>query len=338
MGARQDTKRNAMRPEGSGTNLQTPQGQPVVLTWESEVRAVAEEAARWTVETGGDLFGVWDRTPTIYLATRTGPRAVRDQAHFRLDVDYLRTLSESLAVEWDLRYLGDWHSHHRLGLCAPSQGDRRRLLRLATRNRFPSMYEIIVTFDEADQGGPVVRIHPWIYASVRDVADPIIGELVVVRGMSPVREALLARGALPEQELACWTALPAARVRLGNDPEPVTPSGGAPTLAAISDRIVAHARLALEEASGGHVEHHPTAFGSILAVPVDESRLVGIAVSGEWPHAILEVDWIDRELRATESVNVTMPKTLLVPGEVVALYHAVRNLKSGAPDVDNGAA
>lgn len=71
---------------------------------------------------------------------------------------------------------------------------------------------------------------------------------------------------------------------------------------------------------------------------MDESRLVGIAVSGEWPHAILEVDWIDRERQATESLNVTMPKTLLVPGELVALYRTVRDLKRGATDVDDGAA
>jgi hypothetical protein len=71
---------------------------------------------------------------------------------------------------------------------------------------------------------------------------------------------------------------------------------------------------------------------------VDESRLVGIAVSGEWPHAILEVDWIDRERQSTESLNVTTPKTLLVPDELVALYRTVRDLKIGAADVDDGAA
>lgn len=47
----------------------------MLLTWESELRAIAEEAARWPIETGGDLFGLWEPTPTICLATRTGPRA-----------------------------------------------------------------------------------------------------------------------------------------------------------------------------------------------------------------------------------------------------------------------
>lgn len=338
MGKRRNMRFDAMRSGRSGPPPGERRGRPVLFTWESELRAIAEEAARWTVETGGDLFGLWGPTPTIYLATRTGPRAVRDRAHFRLDVDYLRTLSEVLSVDWNLRYLGDWHSHHRLGLPAPSHGDRRRLLRLAARNAFPAMSEIIVTFDDGTPDTPLVRVHPWVYASVEDAPDPMIAEFAVVPGTSPVREVLLARGALPEQDLGRWTELPPARVRAGGDREPVGPSGKVATPTPISDRIVEHARQALEEASGGHVEQHPTAFGSILAVPLDESRLVGIAVSGEWPHAILEVDWIDRGLRATESVDVTMPKTLLVPGELVALYRTVRHLKIGAPDVDDGAA
>ena len=71
---------------------------------------------------------------------------------------------------------------------------------------------------------------------------------------------------------------------------------------------------------------------------MDESRLVGIAVSGVWPHAILEVDWIDRERQAIAPLSITMPGTVLVPGHLVALYCTVRDMKCGAIDVDNGAA
>jgi len=40
-----------------GSDLLT--GRLRVITWESEARAMAGEATRWTVETGGDLFGRW---------------------------------------------------------------------------------------------------------------------------------------------------------------------------------------------------------------------------------------------------------------------------------------
>ena len=60
---------------------QTPRG--FLVTWESELCAIASEASAWSVETGGDLFGRWHDLPTIYLATKAGPKAQRDHAHFR---------------------------------------------------------------------------------------------------------------------------------------------------------------------------------------------------------------------------------------------------------------
>src|SRR5260370_30584537 len=104
----------------------TPRG--ILVTWESELRAIAAEASARSIETGGDLFGRWTDIPTVLLATKAGPSAQRNNAHFRLDVDYLRQLSETLASDWALRYFGDWHSHHRLGLSSPSGGDQKRIL------------------------------------------------------------------------------------------------------------------------------------------------------------------------------------------------------------------
>jgi hypothetical protein len=63
-----------------------PQLNGEVLIWESEVRAIAAETAAWTVETGGDLFGRWLDKPIIFLATKAGPKAQRDNAHFRLSM------------------------------------------------------------------------------------------------------------------------------------------------------------------------------------------------------------------------------------------------------------
>ena len=88
-------------------NRRSPPKTPsaVLLTWESELRAIAAEASAWSIETGGDLFGRWKTRPRIILlATKAGPNAERSNAHFRLDVEYLRELSETLATDWALRY------------------------------------------------------------------------------------------------------------------------------------------------------------------------------------------------------------------------------------------
>ena len=80
---------------GRKAKLPAPRG--FLITWESELRAIAAEASAWTIETGGDLFGRWHDVPTVLLATKAGPAAQRNHAHFRLDVDYLRELSETMA-------------------------------------------------------------------------------------------------------------------------------------------------------------------------------------------------------------------------------------------------
>ena len=171
-----------------------------------ELRAIAVETASWTIETGGDLFGRWHGTATVFLATKAGPKAQRSNAHFRLDVDYLRELSGPLAEDWALRYFGDWHSHHRLGLLEPSSGDRRRIRQLGQRNQFPGMAEIIVTTEGAESE-PTVRIHPWFY-DLASEGNPVAMNVKVLSGCSPIRQALLTRGALSEQELSVWERVP----------------------------------------------------------------------------------------------------------------------------------
>jgi hypothetical protein len=190
--------------------------------WESELRAIAAEASAWTVETGGDLFGRWQTDPVVFLASKAGPKAVRSTAHFRLDVEYLRQISGPLAAQWALRYFGDWHSHHRLGLAAPSSGDRRRICQLGNRNHFPSMAEIIVTTEGA-QHEPIVRVHPWLYDLSAEI-DPMPLSIRVLSGCSPVRQALSARGEFPEQKLREWENVPIERLRIGEDAEPLIQS------------------------------------------------------------------------------------------------------------------
>lgn len=323
-----------------GSDLLT--GRLRVITWESEVRAIAGETTRWTVETGGDLFGRWNTTPTIHLATRAGPGAVRDRAHFRLDVDYVRALSELLAAHWGLRYFGDWHSHHRLGLREPSSGDRQRINRLAGRNAFGQMFEIIATLEPVDRAPePIVRLHPWAYWIQDGQAELAPARLDVAPGVSPIREALVARGVLPEQDFGSWSEVPVTRIRAGADSDPLVPSGPAVVEPAITHRALASASEALVRASGGPVERHVTPFGWVLAAPVDEWRFVGIAVGRRWPHEILEVDWIDRRRQTSKPLALELPASILTPESLGGVYQRARDLVESegvSSDVDDGAA
>lgn len=286
---------------------------------------IAGEAAHWTVETGGDLFGLWEPTPTIYFASRAGPNAVREVAHFRLDVEYLRELSDLFAAEWSIRYLGDWHSHHRLGLREPSPGDRQRIQRVAGRNGFEGMAEIIVTLQDEREDRPDVCFHPWVYAL--DEEQPGPSELVILPGLSPVREALALRASLPEQELLPASEAALSCIGLADSTADQIETEAEQLVDAMARELISQARRALESEAGEFVEEYPSPFGVVLAVPIDSDQLVGLAIGGKWPREILAVHWIDRGCHRSEALDVNRPPNLLVPTEVVSLYREVRKLK-----------
>jgi transcriptional regulator with XRE-family HTH domain len=304
--------------------LKPKQVPPRVLfvTWESEIRAIAADASAWSIETGGDLFGRWFDVPTLLLATKVGPNAQRDHAHFRLDVEYLRKLSEILATDWGLRYFGDWHSHHRLGLSAPSGGDRRRIHSVANRNQFTGMAEIIVTTDES-RGDSVVRIHPWFYDLTSDSVNPM--QVKVLPGLSPVRQALLVRRALPEQKLFEWEAFPVQRVRIGSDTTPPTLEPVRDVDTVTRERALAHLMQALEGESGDSVEHHVTGFGSILVAKLEGQHYIGFALDAAWPMHVLEVHRLNREAGTTDLVEVPNSLNSLDLNGVLEVFRAERS-------------
>ena len=310
-------------PQPRETTVRAPPAGAIV-TWESELRAIAAEASAWSIETGGDLFGRWQSNPTIFLATKAGPEAQRDNAHFRLDVDYLRRLSEPLASQWGLRYFGDWHSHHRLGLSAPSSGDQRRIRQLGQRNTFPAMAEVIVT-TEGSRTEPIVRIHAWRYdLSCEGAPSPLA--VTVLPGCSPVRHALIARQEFPEQALREWEGVPLARVRIGDDAHspPLQPPAGID--AATRERTLTHLIAALEDASGGEIEQHAAAFGHILVAPLEGTQHLAFAIEGAWPMRVLEVHRMDRAAGTTDVIDA--PDGLSAP-DMAGIVAVLRSAKSG---------
>jgi len=306
-------------PEGAA---QKRAGARVLVMWESELRAIAVETSAWTIETGGDLFGRWQSAPIVFLATKAGPKAQRSNAHFRLDVDYLRQLSEPLATDWALRYFGDWHSHHRLGLLEPSSGDRRRIRQLGNRNQFPGMAEIIVTTEGAQQQ-PIVRLHPWFYDLAVE-GNPTAMAVTVLPGCSPIRQALITQGKLPEQSLRAWESVPLDRVRIGGDARPPVPDKALEVDATTRERTLVHLAEALTQASGEPIEQHVTAFGHIIVAKLEGHHYLAFAIEGTWPMTVLEVHRLNRDDGTTEVIST--PDGLTAPdvAGVVAAYCAAR--------------
>ena len=304
----------------------------MLTIWESEIRAIAAEASAWSIETGGDLFGRWNESPIILLASKAGPNAERNNAHFRLDVEYLRQLSEVLATDWALRYFGDWHSHHRLGLTSPSGGDQKRILSIARRNQFTSMAEIIVTLEDT-RDEPTIKIHPWLYDLSTERTGPLPMRLRVLPGVSPIRQALIARKALPEQELFAWEKISLSRIRVGSET-------ASPTLEAASDidpttreKTLSHLVDALEKASGETVEQHPTGFGTIIVARLKGPDYLAFALGAAWPMPVLDVHRMNRTSGTTRPLR--KPAGLVaadIPG-IIKTFHFVKDSQGGGNDV-----
>jgi transcriptional regulator with XRE-family HTH domain len=307
-----------------------PAPQGFLVTWESELRAIAAEASAWSIETGGDIFGRWSEIPTIFLATKAGPNAVRDNVHFRLDVDYLRQLSEIMAQDWTMRYFGDWHSHHRLGLSAPSGGDRKRIIGIGGKNQFTTMAEIIVTLEGAEKD-PSIRIHPWLYNLTSKSNEPVPLRVKVLPGVSPVRQALLARRALPEQELFAWEKVPLAKIKIGTEnASPVLESS--PEIDVTTrEKVLTHFCEALEAESGHAIERHTTGFGCIVVAEIEAPKHIAFAVGSEWPMPILDIHIMNRDNGSTAPTKVASGLSAL---DLPRIMEAFRAAKKGAKSTD----
>ncbi len=81
------------------------------------------------IETGGQLFGHWTDSgiPVVLYAIGPGPRANHQKTFFNQDVDYLVTVGRELKRRYGLHHIGEWHSHHQLGLAWPSVHDARTM-------------------------------------------------------------------------------------------------------------------------------------------------------------------------------------------------------------------
>jgi hypothetical protein len=189
------------------------------------------------------------------------------------------------------------------------------------------MAEIIVT-TEGSHDAPIVRIHPWFYdLSAED--EPTAMAVEVHAGCSPVREALIARGAFPEQSLRGWETLPIERIRVSDAREPPRLGGNPAVDAATRDRAISHLAEALKQESGAPIEQHATAFGQILVAQLKEPHHLAFAIDHKWPMNVLEVHRLDRATGGAEQIEA--PAGLVVPdiNGIVQVFRAAAKAERG---------
>ncbi|GHJ47574.1 hypothetical protein Cs7R123_49160 [Catellatospora sp. TT07R-123] len=191
-----------------------------VMVYESDL----DDIANWVLdyperETGGDLFGFWTHSgsPAVQLTLGPGPRARHDQAAFFQDVDYLGERGRALQRQHGLQHIGDWHSHHQMGLTQPSGGDAATVYRTLEANRFRRFLVCIANIRSGDDrtyrgGRPVVTLRAYLFENGRREFPE--GKFVVLPGESPMAASARTERILPRrrQPSATWHVDRADRV------------------------------------------------------------------------------------------------------------------------------
>lgn len=103
-----------------------------------------------TIETGGQLFGL--KTPegnfVVHYVIGPGLHANHQKTFFNQDEKYLEKVYEKLHSKYCLGYIGEWHSHHKLGLAQPSSYDASTVVYGMQMNNFNNFLLCIGNLDK----------------------------------------------------------------------------------------------------------------------------------------------------------------------------------------------
>ena len=104
---------------------------PLAIIYRSEMDYISRCILDYpNIETGGQLFGFWtgNGIPVVLYAIGPGPHANHEKTFFNQDIDYLTQIGRLLTDKFELQHIGEWHSHHRLGLAHPSGHDANTMI------------------------------------------------------------------------------------------------------------------------------------------------------------------------------------------------------------------
>jgi len=160
--------------------------------------AAGISAEKLNSETGGDLWGYYDRAgnPVVLMATGPGSKAVFEYSHFAQDPDYTLETGRILYEKHGLVLVGTFHSHHKMGLPRPSGGDDRTVISLADKNNIRNWVMIVATHEYPGKPSEYtlsrlnVRINAYLYPKP-EKGERIRVPIRVLAGDSPIRKTLL---------------------------------------------------------------------------------------------------------------------------------------------------
>jgi len=154
-----------------------------IYIYESELCYMAQQVTQFPeMETGGDCFGLWTHQgcPVIQYVIGPGENTRADRISFYQDAAFLAEEGLRLQQAHGLQHIGQWHSHHCLGLSSPSAHDDATVLSSMATYGLSRFCLLIATLD----GGGAPALHSFLYREP-ELRNGL--EWVILPGYSPFR-------------------------------------------------------------------------------------------------------------------------------------------------------
>lgn len=123
---------NQRREEVTSNYIDETRPAPMAIIYRSEIDYISQCILDYqNIETGGQLFGFVTEygVPVVCYAIGPGRNANHQSTFFNQDTQYLQSVYNELNRRYQLQYIGEWHSHHQLGLARPSGHDAQTIIR-----------------------------------------------------------------------------------------------------------------------------------------------------------------------------------------------------------------
>ena len=137
------------------------------------------------IETGGDLFGFWTHSgfPVIQYVIGPGRNAKHQVAFFNQDIEYLISIGTLLREKHALQHIGEWHSHHQLGLAEPSAHDITTVANAISNYRLNNFFLVITNISISS-----TSINGFMFQAEMGRSYTNTG-WVILDGQSPIRKS-----------------------------------------------------------------------------------------------------------------------------------------------------
>lgn len=154
------------------------------LIYESELKYISRCILDYPeIETGGDLFGFWTYSgyPIIQYVIGPGADTYRTVAFFKQDKNFLIENGKFLNEYHGLQHLGNWHSHHRLGIPHPSGHDSQTIYKAIADN---NLHQFFLVIGSIEQNASIIN---GFHYKDEDRGNYLQCPWVVLKGISPLR-------------------------------------------------------------------------------------------------------------------------------------------------------